>query len=243
MYNVIVVDDEIDTLEMFKESIYWEEYDCNLIKTFQTGADALKFLKEHNVDVLITDIRLGEISGIDIARYCYENHPGTKIIFMSAYADFEYAQYAIEYQIIAYIVKPLSYNSIIDSIRKAVGIIKNSNIITEKNESKYITHIKDYIRLNYKKPLTVQQIANELHLSSAYIGQIFIQSEGEKIGDYITKVRIKNAKKLISSNQNVTMTSVASQCGFETTSYFYKKFKQLEGITPYEFRKNTNGGN
>ncbi len=243
MYNVIVVDDEIDTLEMFNESISWEEYDCNLIKTFSSGADALKYLKEHNVDILITDIRLGEISGIDIARYCYENQLSTKIIFMSAYADFEYAQYAIEYQIIAYIVKPLSYNAIVDSIRKAVNIIKNNNTTNDRNESKYITQIKDYIRLNYKKQLTVQQIANELHLSSAYIGQIFIQSEGEKIGDHITKIRIRQAKKMILSNQDFKMDEIALQCGFETTSYFYKKFKQLEGITPYEFRKNNSGGN
>jgi len=243
MYNVIVVDDEIDTLEMFNESISWEEYDCNLIKTFSGGAAALKYLKEHNVDILITDIKLGEISGIDIARYCYDNQLGTKIIFMSAYADFEYAQYAIEYQIIAYIVKPLSYNAIVDSIRKAVNIIKNSNTTNEKSESKYITQIKDYIRLNYKKQLTIQQIANELHLSSAYIGQIFIQSEGEKIADYITKVRINKAKKILLSDRDVKMNKVASQCGFETTSYFYKKFKQLEGITPYEFSKNNSGGN
>lgn len=57
-----------------------------------TASDAIKYLEENNVDLVISDIRMVQVSGIDLAQYIYENKPWTQVILLSGYTDFEYAK-------------------------------------------------------------------------------------------------------------------------------------------------------
>ena len=112
MFSVIVVDDEM----MIRTSISAFINNCDVgfevVGTFRDGSDAIKYLEENNVDLVISDIRMVQVSGIDLAQYIYENKPWTQVILLSGYADFEYAKAAIKYNDKEKITKPTDFEKL-----------------------------------------------------------------------------------------------------------------------------------
>ena len=108
LYTVIVADDEDELREAVCSMIPWEEYGFKLVGSASNGLDALQLVEKLEPDLLLTDIRMPFISGIELARQVREVRPATNIAFLSAYDDFEYAKQAIQYNIISYMLKPLT---------------------------------------------------------------------------------------------------------------------------------------
>ena len=108
LYTVIVADDEDELRESVCTMIPWRELGFRLIGSASNGLDALQLVEKHAPDLLLTDIRMPFISGIELARQVREVRPATNIAFLSGYDDFEYAQQAIQYNIISYMLKPLT---------------------------------------------------------------------------------------------------------------------------------------
>lgn len=108
LYTVIVADDEDELREAVCTMIPWQEYGFCLVGDASNGLDALQLVEKHEPDLLLTDIRMPFISGIELARQVREVRPATNIAFLSGYDDFEYAKQAIQYNIISYMLKPLT---------------------------------------------------------------------------------------------------------------------------------------
>lgn len=107
-YTVVVADDEDELREAVCTMIPWQELGFRLVGSAGNGLDALQLVEEREPDLLLTDIRMPFISGIELARQVREVRPMTHIAFLSGYDDFEYAQKAIQYNIISYMLKPLT---------------------------------------------------------------------------------------------------------------------------------------
>ena len=107
-YTVIVADDEDELREAVCMMTPWQDFGFCLVGSASNGLDALQLVEKHEPDLLITDIRMPFISGIELARQVREIRPATNIAFLSGYDDFEYAQQAIQYNIISYMLKPLT---------------------------------------------------------------------------------------------------------------------------------------
>lgn len=129
MFSVIVVDDEM----MIRTSISAFINNCDVgfevVGTFRDGSDAIKYLEENNVDLVISDIRMVHVSGIDLAQYIYENKPWTQVILLSGYTDFEYAKAAIKYNVKEYITKPTDFENLKNSL------INMKNLLTEQKNN------------------------------------------------------------------------------------------------------------
>ncbi len=112
LYTVVVADDEDELREAVCTMIPWEEYGFCLVGSASNGLDALQLVEKHEPDLLLTDIRMPFISGIELARQVREVRPAINIAFLSGYDDFEYAKQAIQYNIISYMLKPLTIEGI-----------------------------------------------------------------------------------------------------------------------------------
>lgn len=108
LYTVVVADDEDELREAVCTMIPWQELGYRLVGSAGNGLDALQLVEELRPDLLLTDIRMPFISGIELARQVREVRPATQIAFLSGYDEFEYAQQAIQYDIISYMLKPLT---------------------------------------------------------------------------------------------------------------------------------------
>ncbi len=108
LYTVVVADDEDELREAVCTMIPWEDYGFCLVGSASNGLDALQLVEKYEPDLLLTDIRMPFISGIELARQVREVRPATNIAFLSGYDDFKYAKQAIQYNIISYMLKPLT---------------------------------------------------------------------------------------------------------------------------------------
>ncbi len=108
IYTVVVADDEDELREALCAMLPWEKLGFRLAGDAANGLEALELVERLEPDLLITDIQMPFISGIDLARQVREIRPAIHIVFLSGYDDFEYAQQAIEYNIIRYLLKPIT---------------------------------------------------------------------------------------------------------------------------------------
>ena len=123
LYTVVVADDEDELREAVCSMIPWEELGFRLVGSASNGLDALQLVEKHEPDLLLTDIRMPFISGIELARQVREVRPATNIAFLSGYDDFSYAQQAIQYNIISYMLKPLTIEGLEKELRTIRGKI------------------------------------------------------------------------------------------------------------------------
>ena len=107
MYNVIVADDEKNIREGIVELIEWEKLGCKVCASMQNGAQVLKYLEEEkiHVDIIITDIKMPIMDGMELIGMLNERFPDIKVIILTAYSDFTYAQQAIKFQVSDFVVK------------------------------------------------------------------------------------------------------------------------------------------
>ncbi len=117
LYTVVVADDEDELREAVCMMTPWQDFGFCLVGSASNGLDALQLVEKHEPDLLLTDIRMPFISGIDLARQVREVRPTTNIAFLSGYDDFEYAQQAIQYNIISYMLKPLTMEGLAAELR------------------------------------------------------------------------------------------------------------------------------
>lgn len=118
MYTIIVADDEEEIRRALIRRVDWESVGFSVIGEAENGVEALELVEKLNPDLLLTDIRMPFISGIELARQVREVRPATQIAFLSGHDDFSYAQQAIQYNIISYLLKPISAMELTEELRK-----------------------------------------------------------------------------------------------------------------------------
>lgn len=107
-YQVLLVDDELPALRFVQSIIDKYLPDFSVAEKCTSAEAALRYLQDHSVDVLITDITMGKMNGIELAKQARNLLPDLCIVIISGYGEFEYAQGAIEASVASYILKPVS---------------------------------------------------------------------------------------------------------------------------------------
>ncbi|OPJ63991.1 response regulator transcription factor [Clostridium oryzae] len=166
MYSLLIIDDEILELDTLKDYVDWDSYDISVIGTAKNGKNALSIAIEHKPDIIITDIKMPIMDGVEFSRRLREANIYSKLIFLTGYDDFAYAKNAIDVQASGYILKPFSIAELDEVI----------NQVREQLES-------DRLRLNSVK-LFVKEIF-ELLLDNPEIDDVKnVISELDKIKSY-----------------------------------------------------------
>jgi two-component system response regulator YesN len=118
MYTVVVADDEEEIRKLLVRKICWEEVGFQVVGEAENGEEALELVEQLEPDLLLTDVKMPFVSGIELARQVREIRPMTNIAFLSGYDDFVIAQQAIQYNIISYMLKPVSAVELMEELRK-----------------------------------------------------------------------------------------------------------------------------
>ena len=118
MYSVLVVDDEIRQREAVIKSVNWEKAGFKVVGDAENGIEALELLEKLEPDLILTDIKMPLMTGLELARKAREIRPATKLVILSGYDDFEYAQEAFKYNVIRYLLKPISASEISEEFVK-----------------------------------------------------------------------------------------------------------------------------
>jgi len=110
--NVLIVDDDVIARNGVRKCIKWEEIGVKEVYLACNGKEAIDILNDKCINVVITDIKMPGVDGLELSEYIYHNMPDIKIIIVSAYADFDYAHSAIKFGVKEYLIKPISFENI-----------------------------------------------------------------------------------------------------------------------------------
>ncbi len=105
--KVLLVDDESYMTEYLKKLVDWKSYGFEEVLTASGGSIARDLIEQKKPELLVTDIRMPRVSGLDLVKYIDEKNYPTKTIILSGYSEFEYAQQALRYGVTEYLVKPI----------------------------------------------------------------------------------------------------------------------------------------
>jgi two-component system, response regulator YesN len=118
MYKLIIADDEQIIREGLKDLINWSDLDIEVVEIFSDGQEVIEYLEYMQGDIILTDIRMTNISGIDVARYVYENGIDCRVVFISGFKEFDLALQAMKYGVNDYIIKPTTIDSVLETFTK-----------------------------------------------------------------------------------------------------------------------------
>lgn len=131
-YKIIIVDDESIIREGLSNFIDWKSIGFEVVGLFEDGKDAIAYIDDQLVDVVVTDIKMSFVSGLELARYIHENKPGIKVVLLSGYREFELAQEAIKYSVESYLLKIAQPAEIMDVFRKLKRKLDNEQSEKER---------------------------------------------------------------------------------------------------------------
>lgn len=135
MLKVVLIDDKKSIVEGMKDLICWEEYGFEIAAALRCAADAISFVKQNHVDLIISDIKMPGMSGLELIEEIKNIDSCVKFIIMSGYAEFEYAKKALYYKANGYLLKPVDEDELIELLCR----VKNEIYA----ENKYIKHERD----------------------------------------------------------------------------------------------------
>jgi len=237
MWKVMIADDENYMLEAMENLIDWKKMECQLVFKARNGQVLLEQMKKNPPDIIITDIKMPLVSGIEVAKYVYENRLPIKVIILSAYAEFQYAQEAIKYDVCGYIIKTSVIEMLPGMIQKAIGKL-STPVETEKDNEEYYSddilgRLQKYIAEHYTDKLNLTQIAQDIHANGSYLSRLYKTKTGQNLFDVINKMKLEKAKEYMS--QGMRIYEIAQLVGFDDVSYFSRVFRKHEGCSPREY--------
>ena len=238
--RVLLVDDEIMIREGFKRLFDWEAHDCEVIGEAADGMEAMAQIDTLKPDIVIMDINIPIMNGLKVIKLARIKHPDIAFVIVSGYDDFSYCREALRLQITDYILKPVNYEEFgtcIDNLK--ISLFEKRVSTTEESkeqEARTIESITRYMQANLAKEMSLSVLADEFHLNTQYISQLFKNEIGVNFLVYLTSIRMEKAKKLLLST-SLSVAEVAEQSGYGDYRVFTKVFKKSEGITPSQYRR------
>jgi two-component system response regulator YesN len=118
LYKLVIADDEEDIRNGLANIVKWPELGFKVVAVFEDGRDVISYLKEHEVDVILTDIVMTYQSGLDVARWVHENRRDTIVVILSGYSEFKFAQQSIHYGVKQYLLKPTNLRDLKDTFER-----------------------------------------------------------------------------------------------------------------------------
>jgi two-component system response regulator YesN len=258
MIKALIVDDEYLVRLGLKTTIPWTDLGIEIVGDAGDGETGLEMTLEHRPDLIITDVKMPFLNGIEFMKRVSESRLSASFIVLSGYGDFDYAKSAIHYGAVEYILKPIENEKLIEVLRrvksriveertlarlgqvKVVGdlltVLKQIRIKKTKLTSKLTEEAIHYIQSNYAEDLSVASIAGSLHISASYLMHVFKEETQQTIVDYVTEYRMEQAKALLKVRK-YKIYEISEMVGYRDPRYFGQLFKKWTGMTPKDHIK------
>lgn len=251
MYKLLLIDDEPIIIKGIRSFVDFEALSITEIFEATNGEEALKSFKEYLPDLVLADINMPKMNGLDFAMAAKAIKPDVKIAIITGYDYFDYALIALKSGIDDYILKPVSKKDVQEALRKLIiklqdthnkselsvlvsDLINKSNISVDEG---YKVRIQREIEANIPNiDFSLTYLAQQLSLSSTYLSSLFKRLYGITFQDYMVSTRLDRAKLLLLST-DMRVYEIAAAVGFDDPNYFSTAFKKTFDCSPKEFKE------
>ena len=251
-YRIIVIDDEPWALSYMKKIFDRRDLGFVICGTFSNAEAALKQLPVLSPHVIITDIQLPKITGLELLKTLRETVPECEVVIVSAYSDFSYAREAIRHHAFDYCVKPVSMHdaqlllqrlflqlqekklnsSTLPSCDMAAQTAPSDNLFADSSFQELLVYVKNH----FTEHLLLKELAEQFSLTPNYCSSLFNRITGMTFSQYLTKLRMEKASTLL-ENKELTIREIAELTGYDDLIYFSKVFKKYYSLTPSQYRE------
>ncbi len=245
MYGLVIADDESIVRRSLRKNIKWAKYGFKVVTDAENGWQALQAVEAYKPELLITDIKMPDLTGIEVLIRAKKIHPQLQVVMLSAFDSFQYASDALMYGAEAYLLKPVDpfalddvmnkINGNLQKMERKIPFFKADRVREAALSGDIVESARQYIHANYNEKITLEQAAAVCHTSASYLSSTFKARIGCSFVDYLVSVRMKKARELLEFS-GYRIADIAQKVGYEDYTYFCKVFKKENGKTPLEYR-------
>lgn len=232
--KVLVVDDELpirESMRMFE----WSKYGYKLVGEARHGLDALKQISELQPHIVITDIEMPVMDGLELTKEAKERNGELQFIYLTCHSEFDYARQAVVFGVSDYLIKGVyREEDLVAALERAGSKLPAQEEIGGKHRRE-IEQAIAYVERRLGEEIGIADVADHVGLSNNYFGSLFRKETGAYFQDYLKQVRMEQAAYYL-RNTNMKIYEIAERVGFPNQRYFSEVFVKLHGVTPREFR-------
>lgn len=242
MYQVVIVDDEKEISSGFAQYFPWNTLGYSVVKSFSGAQEAIDYIMCNPVDVVVSDVMMPGMSGVELAQKIYEAGMPHKpsIVLFTAYEKFEYARQAIRYGCMDYLLKSMEYEELMDAFHKLRKRLDES--LAEQKESSAGEEETDCIILAMRQYVdkdpaaaTLAGAAQAAYLSASYASRYFKQRIGMGFSEYVLEKKMRLAAELLAQPQH-RIYEVSEQMGYMNPVNFARAFRRHYHVSPHDYR-------
>lgn len=242
MYKIFLADDEIWVIMGLKKLIEKIGAPFQVVGEASNGVMALEEIEKKKPDVLITDIRMPGMDGLELMKEIRKKKLDTKVVLVSGYAEFDYAQKAIRMGAVDYLLKPVeaeTFAKVLENLEKMLDERggKQEEQPEEILDPSALENIVEEIQARYNENITLTGFSEKHNISAGHLSNLLKERLGMSFSEYITAKRVQKAKELL-ADERLSVEKVANEVGYKDYFYFTKVFKKAVGISPSKYRKN-----
>ncbi|MCP1110544.1 response regulator transcription factor [Ohessyouella blattaphilus] len=255
--NLLIADDE-KAIRQGMMSLPWEDIGINQVFEAENGIQAKAVLHEKVVDIVISDIKMPGMTGLELAEYIKEYDLDTVIILLTGFSDFCYAQEAIRYNVVDYMLKPLRPRDIMNTVARSGERLKQiryqEKVVRQYEREADSVDLSNQIRhhfrdtnpqtkmilqdmsKNFTQDISLNSMAEKYHFSVAYLSRMIRKETGFSFSEMLVSMRLTEAVQQL-EDEKVKIGQVAEKSGFSDYRYFSQVFKKTLGCSPGEYRR------
>lgn len=216
----------------------------------RTGTQAVYSARQHQPELILTDVLLPDMDGIDLIRELRKFLPESCISILTACTDFYRAQRAIHLRVHEYMLKPVKprdLKAVLEGMaqlaagkspsgKEAKALFPSTGDVNKDSRALFIEDSLQYICEHYGEKISLEDTARRVFINTQYFSRVFRRDVGMTFTEYLNSLRVKAACKLLVST-NYPVYRVASECGFSDSSYFNRVFLRYMEMTPQRYRR------
>ena len=232
--KILIVDDNKNLRTDCR--IWYEEYD---ITEASNAKDALAILKKPNeLDLILLDINMPGMDGLEALEKIKDIAPEKKVIIMTGYSTKNIAIRALKNKADNYMEKPFDINVMRAAIEKELLDKAGKSRPCDMDITDKIEHVRWFIEGNCFKKITLRDAAEIVYMSPKYLSRLFREKTGMGFSEYKLKVKMAQAKKMLSST-GLSIKQISHKLGYANTESFIRQFEKIVKNTPTQYRKNS----
>ena len=249
MMKVLIVEDE----ELIRKGLIytydWSAHDCVVVGDAGSGEDGLYLIRQLSPDIVITDIRMGEMDGLEMIRRGQETNTFYSIL-LTGYSEFEYAKRALSLRVTEYLLKPVDE----EKLTAAIGKIRAEQIqhaadynvfpipnwvdpellLNKRETNYYVGYALKIIQEEYNQRINIRKVAECVGVSESYLSRKFREETGNTFVEFLNKFRVQKAAVLLHRG-GMRIREISETVGFEEYKHFSEVFKRYTGMSCSEF--------
>lgn len=240
MYKVIIIDDNRLTADSLGQLSIWKALGCQIVGIYYDGLAGRDAILRDQPDVILSDIHIPGMSGLEMMQLVRESLPDSKVIFMSAYDNFSYIYGAMRLKAEDYLLKPFLPDDLKKVVESVLQSMKASDLPASgercgTGQAVYIQPVLDYISEHSCENITAEDTAATFYMSVSKLNRILQQHTGFGFRELLITARMKRAKKLL-LDIHYSVENVATLVGYKNYTSFYRAFTREFGISPSEYK-------